>query len=233
VNALEVTNVTVHFGGVVAVDGVDLTVAPGEVVGLIGPNGSGKTSLLDAISGFEPYTGTVRVYGEPIDGQRPHRRARGGLARSFQALELLDDLTARENVGVVERNGPLGEADVERALSAVGVEHHAPTRIAAMDNAERRFVALARALAGEPRVVLLDEVAAGLDNGARARMSACVRSAATAGAGIVFVDHDVDLVFGLADRVVVLHRGKLVVTDTPAAVRNNPEVIAAYLGTGT
>jgi ABC-type branched-subunit amino acid transport system ATPase component len=225
VNVLTATEIRVRFGGVVAVDGVDLVVDAGEVVGLIGPNGSGKTTLLDAICGFEAYDGSVRLDQHSLDGLAPHRRARLGLARTFQALELLDDLTVSENIGAS------GNA-LTAALAFVGASHLASTPVEDLANAPRRRVALARALARDPRVLLVDEVAAGLDTAERTTIAGVLRSVADSGVGVVLVDHDLDLVLGVADRVVVLDHGRVIADAPPAAVRDDPAVIGAYLGTG-
>ena len=225
-NVLEASEITVRFGGVVAVDGVSLTVAPGEMLGLMGPNGSGKTSLLDAISGFETYVGSVRLSGKSVDSASAYQRARRGIARTFQGLELFDDLTVAENIGITRRS----DEDVDAALAAVGASGLKLTRIADLGNGERRFIALARALAGRPRVVLVDEVAAGLDADAQARIAQCLRVAASNGAGVVLVDHNLDFVGEVADRVIVLDHGNAISSGSPSQIRNDARVVAAYLG---
>ena len=223
-NALDVRSLSVTYGGVVALRDIDLVVATGEIVGLVGPNGSGKTSLLDAVSGFEPAGGTIRVCGEDVTRSRAHERARRGIGRTFQTLELFEDLTAGENVAA----RPQQALD---ALVAIDAGHLTECRVSELGVADRRLVALARALAAQPRLLLVDEIAAGLDDAAAARVTRCLRAAAGAGAGVVVVDHNFDLVVTAADRVVVLNHGAVLAEGSPSEVRANPAVIAAYLGT--
>ncbi|MDQ6727784.1 MAG: ATP-binding cassette domain-containing protein, partial [Actinomycetota bacterium] len=211
--ALEVRGLSVRFGATEAVHDLDLNLAAGTVTGLIGPNGAGKTSAIEAISGLGPATaGSVRVGGVAVDGLPPHRRARLGLARTFQALELFEDLTVGENLMVAG-----GEGGNERLP-------------AELSHAERSGLALDRALAGRPSVLLLDEPAAGLDDAGRGALAHRLREVAASGAAVLLVDHDMRLVLDVCDRITVLDAGRVIAEGTPAAVRSDAGVIAAYLG---
>ena len=227
--ALAIPDLSVRFGGVVALDRVSLTVEPGELVGLIGPNGAGKTTLVDAVTGFVPYDGSVSVAGTYIDGRRPDQRVASGLARTFQSLELFEDLTVRENVAV----GPgVSTAAREVALRLCGCEAAADELPSNLPASLRRLVALARALALQPRVVVFDEIAAGADRGEQLRLATRVRQVAQGGTGVLLIDHDLGFVSELATRVVVLHAGRVLFDGPPEAVRQDEKVMAAYLGRG-
>ncbi len=246
--SLEVRDLTVRFGGIVAVDNVDLRVEPGSIVGLIGPNGAGKTTIIDAICGYNrPSSGTVLLDGVAIERWPVHKRARAGIARTFQNLELFDDITVRENL--------LAASDRPRRFGSV-LDLVAPGRLplpevaaaavqafrlgAALDldpealpYGQRRLVAIARAVAMRPSILLLDEPAAGLDTNESAEFSQAVRRLADAwGMGILLVEHDMDVVMGVCDRIVVVDFGRKLADDDPASVRADPLVVGAYLGTG-
>jgi len=242
--ALRVDELTVSYGGVLAVDGVSLSVTSGEVVGLIGPNGAGKTSLIDAVTGFTPARGRVRVGGEPVDGLAPHRRARAGLGRTFQSVELFDELTVEENLRVAASDprwwSPFVDAlrprdrhheDVRWALDAVGLADAADLMPTELPTGRPRLVGLARALVRRPAVLLLDEPAAGLDTSESAILGGRIRAIAGSGVAVLLVDHDMSLVLSVCDRVSVLDFGRVISTGTPSTVRDDPRVIEAYLGT--
>lgn len=236
---LSARGIGVRYGGVVALDDVSFDVREGEIVGLIGPNGAGKTTFIDAISGFAPAVGTVTVAGTALDGMRPYRRSRYGLGRTFQGIELYDDLSVEENVSVgttaaLHRHSdqpPL--AELFQMLHLDGVVDRP---VKELSQGQRQLVSVARALAGRPRVVLLDEPAAGLDSTESMWLGARLRAVRDSGLTIVMVDHDMELVLEVCDRIVVLDLGKVIAIGTPDEVRIDPKVTAAYLGaahTGT
>jgi len=212
--ALEVRGLSVRFGAVDVVRGLDLDLVAGTVTGLIGPNGAGKTSALEAISGLAPRAaGTIALGGVAVEGLAPQRRARLGLARTFQSLELFDDLTVEENLLVAG-----GEGGGDRRLPGE------------LSHAERAGLAMDRALARRPSVLLLDEPAAGLDDAGRRALAERLRSVAAAGTAVLLVDHDMALVLDVCDRVVVLDAGRVIAEGTPTEVRTDERVVAAYLG---
>jgi ABC-type branched-subunit amino acid transport system ATPase component len=225
--AIEVSDLTVRFGGLVALEKVSLSVNEGELVGLIGPNGAGKTTLIDAATGFAPYEGSVIVSGDSIDSLRPDQRVSRGLGRTFQSLELFEDLTVRENLLVGPGNSM---SAVDIALAATGLEAIAERLPATLSPSTRRFVALARALAAKPRVLLLDELAAGLDGDERSALAERLRDIVATGSAVLLVDHDVGLVADLSQRVIVLDAGHVIASGPPAVVRRDERVLAAYLG---
>jgi branched-chain amino acid transport system ATP-binding protein len=221
--ALEVADVSVRFGGSTAVNRVALLVAPGEVVGLIGPNGAGKTTLLDAITGFVPYDGEVRIGGRSMTGLAAHERALAGVTRTFQSLELFEDLSVAENLEVAG-------AEAAGTLDRLGLRALADRLPAMLSHAQRKAVALARALVARPRVLLLDEPASGLDADERAALRATVAAIAAGGTAVVLVDHDMGLVLDVCERVCVLQAGAVLATGRPREIRADPRVRAAYLG---
>lgn len=240
---LAVERLGVSYGGIRALRDVDLEVGPGELVGLIGPNGAGKTTFIDAVSGFARYTGRVRLGNTSLDGLRPHQRTRHGLARTWQSIELFDGLTVAENVAVaaVRRRmlaglrdtlvAPRGlDAGVAEALDAVGLSARAEAPAADLSQGERKLVGVARALAGRPRLVCLDEPAAGLDSTESVELGRRLRSVVDTGTSLLLVDHDMALVLEVCDRVVVLEFGAVVAGGPPEQVRQDPAVLAAYLG---
>ena len=234
---LTVSGVGVRYGGVVANEDVSFEVFPGEIVGLIGPNGAGKTTLLDAISGYARAAGSVELGGRKLDGLKPHQRSRGGMGRTFQGIELYDDLSVRENVEVgtmAARSGANGEraADgIDAYFKILDLQAVADQPVRQLSVGQRQLVSVARALAGRPSVVLLDEPAAGLDVTESRWLGGRLRAIRDAGTTIVMVDHDMGLVLDVCDRIVVLNLGKVVAVGTPAEIEDNDEVKRAYLGT--
>jgi branched-chain amino acid transport system ATP-binding protein len=229
VTGLVVAGLTVTFGATQVVRDVELTVAAGEIVGLIGPNGAGKTSLIDAATGFVDSTGTVTVAGRRVDGKPPHSRARLGLARTFQSLELFEDLAVGENLRVAAASTP-GDGDVAATLAAFGLTATADQLPSTLSHAQRKSVALARAAVTGPHVVMLDEPAAGLDADERAELIRQLRVLAAAGRAVLVVDHDMGLVLEVCDRVYVLQAGAVLSSGPPEQVRADERVQAAYLG---
>ncbi len=246
---LSVSEISVSFGGITALDGVSLEVSQGEVLGVIGPNGAGKTTLFNVICGFvTPASGTMRWRGQPLDGIRPHRLASLGIARTLQGVGLFAGLTVRENVVAgaqrFRRAGLIGSmlarprADKdERALTERGL--FALERVGCGDVAEswprqlpyavQKRVALARALACEPDLLLLDEPAGGLDSEELSALADTIRSLGSSIA-VMLVDHHMDLVTSVCDRMVVLDFGRVIAAGDPATVRQHPGVLEAYLG---
>ena len=224
--ALAVRGLTVRFGGVVPVDDLSLAVGAGERVALIGPNGAGKSTVLDAVSGFVPYEGSVSVGGAAVDGLRPHQRVARGLVRTFQSLDLFEDLTVHDNVACGGRHRDA----VSSSIETFGLASVASTPAAALPQSTRRLVALARAVAAAPGVLLTDEPAAGMDGHERSALAAHLVALGSSGTAVLVVDHDLGFVSEVCDRVIVLDAGVVVATGTPQEVRRDPCVVAAYLG---
>jgi branched-chain amino acid transport system ATP-binding protein len=240
---LTTTGLSVSFGGVRAVDEVDVVVEEGQLVGLIGPNGAGKTTFVDAITGFVRYTGHAELDGRDLAGLPPHARARRGLARTWQSTELFDDLTVRENLSVAaERPSFLsvaaelvgkrlgGSAAAERALEVLDLAPIAEAMPAELTQGQRKLVGVARAIAMEPRLLCLDEPAAGLDTHESNDLGRRLRRIADAGTTTLLIDHDMGLVMTICDRITVLEFGKVIAAGTPDEVRRDPRVVTAYLG---
>jgi branched-chain amino acid transport system ATP-binding protein len=241
---LAATRLSVRFGGVHALSGVDLAVAEGELVGLIGPNGAGKTTLVDAVTGFVEYTGQVELDGRNLAGLRPHVRAALGLSRTWQSSELFDDLTVRENLAVASRRPSLWETArelvrdsqptnaeaVDEALELVELGWAADLMPSDLSQGQRKLVGIARAVAMGPRLLCLDEPAAGLDTGESEELGRRLRGLADGGSSMLLIDHDMGLVLGICHRIVVLEFGKVIAAGPPEAVRRDPKVVTAYLG---
>jgi len=244
---LELRGVTVRFGGVVALNDLSLTVAPGEVVGLIGPNGAGKSTCIDAITGFaSPASGSVLLDGRDVTFWSRERRVRAGLGRSFQSLELFDDLTVRENLQTAcdrrdraayvtnlakPDRGVLTAAAVA-AMADFGLEDYLDTKVSDLDYARRRMLAVARAVAGGHSVLLLDEPASGLGEPQTRHLGEVLRRLADErGLAIFLIEHNIDMVLRTCDRVYALDFGVLIGSGTPTEIRVNSAVVQAYLGT--
>ncbi|MBO9523476.1 MAG: ABC transporter ATP-binding protein [Nocardioidaceae bacterium] len=233
---LRTRQVSVRFGGLRALDDVALELGDGEILGLIGPNGAGKTTLLNVLSGFQrPSTGEVELDGRRITGWDPPRRARAGISRTFQDVRLFADMTVQENceVAVIGCGGRRTTAR-ERARQALAtLDLHRSADVLAKDlpYGVQRRVGLARALCARPRVLLLDEPAAGLNDDESAAMAETVRRIhAELGCGVVVIEHDVRMILGLCHRVHVLDHGVTLRVGTPDEIRTDPEVVSAYLG---
>lgn len=235
--ALIVRGLTKDFAGLRAVEDVSFTVEPGEILGLIGPNGSGKTTTINVITGLLNITaGSVHLGSLDMTGWSPHKIARAGLARTFQIVRLFDDFTVRENIEVaVVASGRAKGKEVglraTRALRQLGILHLANTPARVLPQGEERLVEIARAIATEPSFLLLDEPGAGLNDAEiETFLPTLQRLRNDIGCGILIVDHDMRLIMNLCDRIHVLNYGKTIVEGTPEAVRIDPAVIEAYLG---
>jgi branched-chain amino acid transport system ATP-binding protein len=242
VSLLEVQDVTVRFGGHTALSSVSLQVEAGRITGLIGPNGAGKTTMFNVITGLQvPTKGKVVLDGDDIGGRLPYKRARLGMARTFQRLELFGQLTVRENIQVAAglrkqwgRRGSTLEgqtASVDELIERVGLTSVADVRADSLPTGQGRLVELARALAIRPRLLLLDEPASGQDEEETKAFAALLRSLAGEGMAILLVEHDMDLVMQVCSHIFVLDFGQLMASGGPAEVRADPKVQAAYLGT--
>ncbi len=232
-SALEVRGVSVTFGGIAALQGVNLDVRPGEVTGLIGPNGAGKTTLFNVISGLQrPDSGEVLLDGRDVTKLGTNRRARLGLARTFQRLELFGSLSARDNVQVgLDARRDKGDLTAQGLLHRVGVSADADRQVSTLPTGEARLVELARALAIDPKLILLDEPCSGLDDNETHLLGNLLRELADEGRGVLLVEHDMSIVLTICDRIFVLDFGELIASGTPAEIRRDPRVQAAYLGT--
>ncbi|MEE7505066.1 branched-chain amino acid ABC transporter ATP-binding protein/permease [Methylobacterium mesophilicum] len=237
---LEVSDLSKHFGGLKAVDAVSFTVARGGIHALIGPNGSGKTTTLNVLSGlYSPTGGTVRLAGRDVTRLSPHRRAAAGIGRTFQNIRLFRSMSALENVviGAERPNNPLAardraslEARARAALAFVGLDGRALEPISGFSYGHQRLIEIARALAGNPVLLLLDEPAAGLNSSEKNALTVLLRRMAAKGLTILIIDHDMTLVSDVASHITVLNFGRRIADGVTATVLREPAVIQAYLG---
>jgi branched-chain amino acid transport system ATP-binding protein len=234
--SLRASAVSRSYDGVQALRGVDLELERGDVVGLIGPNGAGKSTLVNVLSGFDrPDAGSVMLEGRDVTRWSPHRRGRGGLVRTFQHSHAFRELSVRENVEVSALGvGASPKVAAERSaalLSRLGLDRYATAPARTLAHGDERRLGVARALTTEPRFVLLDEPAAGLPEAEVPEFAALVRSvAAEHGAGVLLIDHNMGLIMDVCDRIHVLDQGVTIAEGTPAEIRSNLDVTAAYLG---
>ena len=235
---LQVAEAEVRFGGVHALRGVNLDVAPGIVTGLIGPNGAGKTTCFNAICGLQSLNGgRISFDGTDMTALKPHQRARLGIARTFQRLEVFGSLSVRENVLAAaeirrrwSRDRSDAAANADGVLSLVGLSRLAGRPADTLPTGQARLLELARALATRPRLLLLDEPSSGLDDTESDELGDLLCQLARAGMGVLLVEHDMGLVMSLAERVLVLDFGRTIAVGTPAEIQANQDVINAYLG---
>ncbi len=247
---LEAKGISKRFGGVQALKEVSLTIAAGEIYGLIGPNGAGKTSFFNVLTGlYSADAGAFRFAGKPLDTGSPHRVASAGISRTFQNIRLFANMTALENVmvgrhirsragviGAVLRDGATRreEAAIARRahelLAYVGIAERGNDLASQLAYGDQRRLEIARALAGEPKLLALDEPAAGMNATETAALRRLIVGLRHDGLTVLLIEHDVKLVLGLCDRVAVLDYGELIAEDEPEAVRRDPRVVEAYLG---
>ena len=248
-NSLSVTDLSVRFGGIHAVQGVSLDAPIGRLTALIGPNGAGKTTTFNALCGLnKPSSGTVELFGEDIGHLSPSARSQRGLGRTFQRMELFDSLLVRDNVALGREAGMAGSRPwhhvlsrkaeraaisdaVDEAIDLCGLASLADRRAGAISTGQRRLVELARAIAGNFRILLLDEPSSGLDGNETKRFGEILREIiARRGTGILLVEHDMSLVMEVCDYIYVIDFGQPIFEGTPAEVRHSEIVRAAYLG---
>jgi branched-chain amino acid transport system ATP-binding protein len=249
-NIVEVRNLTVKFGGLTALDNVTFDIRRGEILGLIGPIGAGKTTCFNAMTGvYKPTSGDVLLEGQTIRGRKQHQITRLGLARTFQNIRLFGEMTALENVVVgldarhrtsvpgallrLPRHTREEKSAIERGMALlefVGIADHAGSLSRSLPYGYQRRLEIARALATDPKVLCLDEPAAGFNPAEKEDLMDLIRTIRADGYTVLLIEHDMKLVMGVTDRIVVLEFGRKLADDTPEAIRNDPRVIAAYLG---
>ncbi|HET8628072.1 MAG TPA: ABC transporter ATP-binding protein [Thermomicrobiales bacterium] len=247
---LQVDGLSRHFGGVRAVDDVSFAVAAGEIVGLIGPNGAGKTTVINLLSGLlRPTAGRIVFAGARLDRLPPYQIARAGVARTYQNIRLFRGLSALDNVIVgthgttrepfvkrlafapsVRREEAAARATARALLDRVGLAHRARARATSLPYGEQRRLEIARALAARPRLLLLDEPAAGMNPAEMATLVALIRALAAEGQTILLIEHNMQVVMGVCQRIVVLNFGRKIAEGPPSAISRDPDVVAAYLG---
>ena len=244
---LEITGLSKAFGGLIAVDNVDLRVGKGALFGILGPNGSGKTTLFNMLTGFlEPTSGQVLFEGNDIVGRTPERIVRAGIARTFQVVRFHKESTVRETVWAAQslHLGLVGlfrgisspsqrelAGEVDRILEKTWLKPHADRLARELPFGLVRQLEIARALATRPKILLMDEPASGMNPSETHQLSADIRRLRDDGLTIVLIEHDIEMVMGLCDRIAVLNFGRKITEGTADEVKNNPDVIAAYLGT--
>jgi ABC-type branched-subunit amino acid transport system ATPase component len=245
-SAIEISGIRKSFGGVAALDGIDLEIPRGALAGLIGPNGAGKTSLFNVITGLvQPDSGTVVADGNEVTGWPSHRIARSGIVRTFQTPRGFSSMTVLENMlvsehtkaeavgrGLLQGAGARGQS-IDRAtgvLEKLGIEHLSQTPYAELSGGELRLLEIGRHLMHEIKVLLLDEPTAGVSPSMQERLSEVVKELVASGITVVVVEHNLGFIFGLASEVTVMVNGRVLCTGTPTEVQAHPEVVAAYLG---